>query len=233
MISALSVFGLLFGAEAFKFSSLMNLPQIPGCSVDPSKFIGSSCEAQINLLNSTAHSQPRNLPVGLVQKFCSVCSQDNAALISALSQESAPSCNSAAQILGLNCQKNTAGDFCLSRISSKEFSSLKSEISAGIASNPNFALSDDQCKKLDCCFYQEFAQFHPKFVSLVDECSSPVPKTCESAEHADYLVPDKLGLKNIVLDGDCCLIGRCCSGVEYCCDSCAGTCRCSVHGKCH
>jgi len=32
---------------------------------------------------------------------------------------------------------------------------------------------------------------------------------------------------------DCCLNGDCCHGVEYCCDTCAGSCRCSVNGKCH
>ena len=31
---------------------------------------------------------------------------------------------------------------------------------------------------------------------------------------------------------DCCLNGDCCHGVEYCCDTCAGTCTCSVNGKC-
>ena len=32
---------------------------------------------------------------------------------------------------------------------------------------------------------------------------------------------------------DCCLDGNCCHGVEYCCDTCAGSCRCSVNGKCY
>ena len=32
---------------------------------------------------------------------------------------------------------------------------------------------------------------------------------------------------------DCCLEGRCCSGMEYCCNECDGSCRCSVHGKCN
>jgi hypothetical protein len=27
--------------------------------------------------------------------------------------------------------------------------------------------------------------------------------------------------------------GNCCHGVEYCCDECNGSCRCSVGGKCH
>jgi len=31
---------------------------------------------------------------------------------------------------------------------------------------------------------------------------------------------------------DCCLNGDCCHGVEYCCDTCNGSCRCSVNGKC-
>jgi hypothetical protein len=35
------------------------------------------------------------------------------------------------------------------------------------------------------------------------------------------------------LTGDCCLDGNCCHGVEYCCDTCDGSCRCSVGGKCH
>ena len=33
-------------------------------------------------------------------------------------------------------------------------------------------------------------------------------------------------------DDDCCLNGDCCHGVEFCCNTCNGTCRCSVHGKC-
>jgi len=32
---------------------------------------------------------------------------------------------------------------------------------------------------------------------------------------------------------DCCLSGNCCHGVEYCCDTCNGSCRCSVNGKCY
>jgi len=32
---------------------------------------------------------------------------------------------------------------------------------------------------------------------------------------------------------DCCLDGDCCHGVEYCCDPCNGSCRCSVGGKCN
>lgn len=32
---------------------------------------------------------------------------------------------------------------------------------------------------------------------------------------------------------DCCLDGNCCHGVEFCCDTCNGSCRCSVSGKCH
>lgn len=32
---------------------------------------------------------------------------------------------------------------------------------------------------------------------------------------------------------DCCLNGDCCHGVEYCCDTCNGSCRCSVNGKCY
>ncbi len=31
---------------------------------------------------------------------------------------------------------------------------------------------------------------------------------------------------------DCCLNGDCCHGVEYCCDTCNGNCRCSVGGSC-
>jgi len=35
--------------------------------------------------------------------------------------------------------------------------------------------------------------------------------------------------------GDCCLGDPhfCCSGVEYCCNTCNGGCTCSQHGKCH
>jgi len=39
-------------------------------------------------------------------------------------------------------------------------------------------------------------------------------------------------IKPAVVSEDCCLDGNCCHGLEYCCDECDGTCRCSVHGKC-
>ena len=35
------------------------------------------------------------------------------------------------------------------------------------------------------------------------------------------------------INDDCCLNGDCCHGVEYCCDTCNGSCRCSVNGKCY
>jgi hypothetical protein len=37
----------------------------------------------------------------------------------------------------------------------------------------------------------------------------------------------------LAANDDCCLEGRCCSGMEYCCNECDGSCRCSVHGKCN
>lgn len=48
--------------------------------------------------------------------------------------------------------------------------------------------------------------------------------------------PLKLGLpyiKHLEGSSDCCLDGNCCHGLEYCCDECDGTCRCSVRGKCN
>lgn len=42
-----------------------------------------------------------------------------------------------------------------------------------------------------------------------------------------------LNVNNNYTNDDCCLDGNCCHGVEYCCDECYGSCRCSVGGKCH
>ena len=42
-----------------------------------------------------------------------------------------------------------------------------------------------------------------------------------------------LNVNNNNSNDDCCLDGNCCHGVEYCCDECYGSCRCSVGGKCH
>ena len=44
--------------------------------------------------------------------------------------------------------------------------------------------------------------------------------------------PKKMAAVRAAKD-DCCLEGRCCSGMEYCCNECDGSCRCSVHGKCN
>jgi hypothetical protein len=195
LISALSVLGLFLGAEAFKFSSL-NLPQIPGCPVDPSKYIGSTCENQINVLNSTAHAHPGSgapisLPSDMVQKLCSVCSKDLDAFASALAQESAQACQ-AAKMTGLYCQKNNAGDYCMNRLASQDMQTLSQELATGVMTNPDFALSFEQCKKIDCCIYQEFQYIrqmmgstplnvYEKVMPLVDKCATPVQKTCQSS----------------------------------------------------
>jgi hypothetical protein len=194
LISALSVIGLFLGAEAFKFTTL-TLPQIPGCPVDPSKYIGSTCENQINTLNSTVHAQPGtppNLSLDMVEKLCSSCSKDLSSFGNALTQDSSPACQSA-KLTGLYCQKNAAGNYCLNRFSDlQEFQSLTTELATGVTTNPNFALSADQCKRIDCCYYQEFEfvrqtmgsspfNVYEKIMPLVDKCATPVQKTCEQS----------------------------------------------------
>jgi apolipoprotein D and lipocalin family protein len=55
----------------------------------------------------------------------------------------------------------------------------------------------------------------------------------ESYRFTNSYQNDECYTLNYNTNDDCCLDGDCCHGVEYCCDTCNGSCRCSVNGKCY
>jgi len=78
------------------------------------------------------------------------------------------------------------------------------------------------------------SQFH-----VPDQCKAPNTPNCGDAHAQGLLSAEKLRFAQAetltpvpATDDDCCLNGDCCHGVEFCCDTCNGSCTCSVHGKC-
>jgi hypothetical protein len=121
----------------------------------------------------------------MFDKFCSICSKELDVFSEELAKDGTPACQ-VAKRAGLYCQKNGAGDYCAVRFASPDYQNLVNEVIPALA-DPNFTLSDEQCKKLDCCFYQETefdsqtmgsGNMLEKLLSLTEKCATPVPKTC-------------------------------------------------------
>lgn len=88
----------------------------------------------------------------------------------------------------------------------------------------------DQCKP-DNVLRCDDKTHQPRAVSRVADFHKKVLE--KYGDRGNLYGKKHASLKLVNSTNDCCLDGDCCHGVEYCCDTCDGSCRCSVNGKCH
>jgi hypothetical protein len=106
-------------------------------------------------------------------------------------------------------------------------------IAAGLAT-VQISTKDDCCLEGRCCSGMEYCCNECDgscTCSVHGKCHSSVIMTMSAK--ANMLAYPKKMAAVLASKEDCCLEGRCCSGMEYCCNECDGSCRCSVHGKCN
>lgn len=106
-------------------------------------------------------------------------------------------------------------------------------IAAGLASIESNT-KDDCCLEGRCCSGLEYCCNECDgscTCSVHGKCHSSIRMTMSAK--ANMLAYPIRKAAVLAANDDCCLEGRCCSGMEYCCNECDGSCRCSVHGKCN
>jgi hypothetical protein len=128
--------------------------------------------------------------------YCNACKNDFPTLSNALKADSNKACKNAGILLSYSCLKNSDGEFCYNSVKTR-FLPLLPQLSIAVSTNPNFQLTADQCRKLDCCAYNQIQatskmmdqsgaplnQFNPfkNIQRAVDNCVVPVSKSCSSA----------------------------------------------------